>query len=184
MRYAKQVGVTLIVLGVLAAGIAVFLWSGSYNVAADVPHTRLMYSALTAVRERSVRSRAAGISVPNLDSPQMIAAGAGQYAEMCASCHLAPGATDSDIRLGLNPQPPNLARRGAHDAAAAFWVIKHGIKMSAMPAWGRTHDDQAIWNMVAFLQRLPQMSVAQYRQLTANDSAKEGESENGHVEKK
>ncbi len=46
MRYAKQVGVTLIILGVLAAGIAVFLWSGSYNVAADAPHTRLMYSAI------------------------------------------------------------------------------------------------------------------------------------------
>jgi nitrite reductase/ring-hydroxylating ferredoxin subunit len=45
-----------------------------------------------------------------------------------------------------------------------------------MPAWGPTHDDQRIWNMVAFLQRLPDLSAAQYQILTArgNPSAEQG----------
>ncbi len=37
-------------------------------------------------------------------------------------------------------------------------MIKHGIKMSAMPAWGTRHDDATTWSMVAFLQKLPRMT--------------------------
>jgi hypothetical protein len=43
-----------------------------------------------------------------------------------------------------------------------------------MPAWGKTHDDQKIWAMVAFLQKQPKMSVSEYRALTANAGAMEG----------
>jgi hypothetical protein len=57
-----------------------------------------------------------------------------------------------------------------------FWTIKHGIKMSAMPAWGTTHDNQAIWNIVAFLQKLPTMTPEQYLALTRNAD----ESDDGH----
>jgi hypothetical protein len=46
-------------------------------------------------------------------------------------------------------------------------VIKHGIKMSAMPAWGPSHDDATIWSMVAFLQKLPEMTPAQYKAMVA-----------------
>ena len=46
-------------------------------------------------------------------------------------------------------------------------MIKHGIKMSAMPAWGSSHDDATIWSMVAFLQKLPAMSAAEYTDIVA-----------------
>ena len=46
-------------------------------------------------------------------------------------------------------------------------MIKHGIKMSAMPAWGFSHDDATIWSMVAFLQKLPGMTPAQYQDIVA-----------------
>jgi hypothetical protein len=32
-----------------------------------------------------------------------------------------------------------------------FWVIKNGVKMTAMPAFGKTQDDQTIWKLAAFL---------------------------------
>lgn len=50
--------------------------------------------------------------------------------------------------------------------AEAFWTIKHGVKMTAMPAWGRTHSDPLIWDLVAFLRRLPALSPAEYEALT------------------
>jgi len=71
---------------------------------------------------------------------------------------------DSEIRRGLYPQPPLLAQERI-DPKAAFWVIKHGIKMSAMPAWGTSHDDLTIWSMVAFLRKLPDLTPAQYKDL-------------------
>ena len=102
---------------------------------------------------------------------------------MCASCHLKPGKTASDLSMGLYPAPPDLTSQehangeGGFEAAAGrqFWIIKHGIKASGMPAWGPTHDDQRIWAMVAFLQKLPELTEVQYQILTAR-----GEGEVGH----
>jgi mono/diheme cytochrome c family protein len=51
------------------------------------------------------------------------------------------------------------------DARRAFWIIKHGIKMSAMPAWGRTLEDGEIWDLVAFVRKPPSMSPEAYRRL-------------------
>lgn len=51
-------------------------------------------------------------------------------------------------------------------AARAFWIIKHGIRMTGMPAIGKTHDDKKIWAMVAFLKKLHGMSPAAYQKLT------------------
>jgi mono/diheme cytochrome c family protein len=79
---------------------------------------------------------------------------------------LKPGMKDSEIRPGLYPQPPNLSQVRV-DPKVAFWAIKHGIKMSAMPAWGASHDDPTIWSMVAFLQKLPGMTPQQYEDLVA-----------------
>ena len=80
---------------------------------------------------------------------------------MCVDCHLAPNRKDSEIRAGLYPKPPDMTRHVDAGTARMFWVIKHGIKMSAMPAWGPTHDDRRIWGIVAFLQELPELTPDQ-----------------------
>jgi mono/diheme cytochrome c family protein len=92
------------------------------------------------------------------------AAGANRYEALCVGCHLAPGVTKSDIRPGLYPHPPNLAQEESIDAQRGFWIIKHGIKMSAMPAWGKSLDDAEIWDIVSFLQKMPAMSHDTYLQ--------------------
>jgi mono/diheme cytochrome c family protein len=145
-----------------------FAYAGAFNVAADAPHTRLTYNFLEMLRDRSVAVRAAEIRVPGLDDPKMIAEGAAHYAEMCSGCHLAPGMKGSEIREGLYPQPPELARSKSSQPAQEFWVIKHGVWTTAMPAWGTTHSDAVIWNIVAFLQKLPNMKVDEYQTLTAD----------------
>jgi len=164
MKYLKT---TLVILLVFTLGASVFLWSGIYNPGADNPHWKITYALMQATRERSIEHHASGITLPaNLNDPQLILKGAGQYAAMCTSCHLAPGKKNSELRPGLYPQPPNLSKVIV-DPVEAFWVIKHGLKMSAMPAWGISHDDATIWSMVAFLQKLPDMTPAQYKEIVA-----------------
>lgn len=157
-------------------GATAFVWSGVYSVGADDPHWDLTARAIDVLRDRSIEEHARGIAVPNLDDPKRVAEGAEHYAAMCTGCHLAPGMHDSEIRAGLYPTPPNLAEGGPLDPAEAFWVIKHGVKLTAMPAWGKTHNDDAIWGLVAFVQKLPQMTPEQYQQATANS----GEHEHHH----
>ncbi|MCF7220408.1 c-type cytochrome [Marilutibacter chinensis] len=168
----KTIGKTFIGVGfglaLAAAGAVVVLYSGVYDVAADSPHARPVFALLDTARERSVARRARALQVPAvLDDPDRIRQGAGNYDAMCVSCHLSPGSGESELSRGLYPAPPDLSRE-AVDAASAFWTIKHGIKASGMPAWGRSMEDEYIWNMVAFLRTLPTLDREGYAALVAS----------------
>ena len=166
-KHIKHHSITVVaVLAILAAGAGVFVYSGLYNIGADDHHTKPVFALLQTLRDRSIQLRSRDIAVPDLQDPQLILKGAGQYAAMCTDCHLNPGMTDSEIRPGLYPQPPNLSQVRL-DPRVVFWTIKHGIKMSAMPAWGFSHDDATIWSMVAFVQKLPGMTPAEYKAIVA-----------------
>lgn len=144
------------------------VWSGVYNIGADDPHWRPTHALLEVVRERSIDTRASKLQVPtDLGDPARIRQGAGNYDAMCTGCHLAPGMSETELSKGLYPAPPDLTKATV-DAASAFWVIKHGIKASAMPAWGKSMDDAYIWNMAAFLQQLPKLNAEQYQTLVAS----------------
>ena len=153
---------------------------GVYNVAADDPHSRPVYALLETARERSIEVRAAKLQVPtNLDDPERIRQGAGNYNAMCVTCHLSPEAAATEMSKGLYPAPPNLSKQPVAPAEA-FWVIKHGIKASGMPAWGGSMDDEFIWNMSAFLQKLPTLDKAGYQALVASsDGHSHGGGETG-----
>ena len=159
----------LFVAGLFSA--ILFIYSGVYDMGADAPHWRPVFALMDLLRERSIVAHARGIEVPPLDTPELIAEGAEHYAAMCSGCHLAPGKGNSEIRAGLYPQPPNLSMHTLADPAEAFWVIKHGIKMTAMPAWGASHDDTAIWGLVAFINKLPSLSEAQYVAITGGNQS-------------
>jgi mono/diheme cytochrome c family protein len=154
---------------IVALGAAAFIYLGIYNIAADDPHTPAVYSVLENLRNRSIQIHARGITPPaDLASAQRISTGAGLYAEMCSGCHLGPGVEKSEISQGLYPRAPDLATAQDLAAAQQFWIIKHGVKLSAMPAWGRTHPDPLIWDMVAFVRKLPGMTPAQYKATIAS----------------
>lgn len=156
--------ISLATIAVLVAAAAAFLWSGAYNFAADARHSEPVLSMIAFARERSVKVRAHDIKVPPLGEQMLITKGAGNYDAMCARCHQAPGRGHTELSRGLNPSPPNLAGHVVQPAAA-FWTIKHGIKASGMPAWGKSMHDRDIWSLVAFLQKLPSMDQTAYRRL-------------------
>ena len=168
-RIARRWLVAALVAGALlalVAAISVVIYVGIYNIAADVPHTQPVYWLLEELRDRSVAIRAKDIVVPkDLDELKRISAGAGQYAEMCSGCHLAPGMKRTEISRGLYPRAPELRRKSDLTPAEQFWIIKHGVKMTGMPAWGITHDDELLWDVVAFLRKLPELTAEQYRAL-------------------
>ncbi|MFZ2506956.1 MAG: cytochrome c [Steroidobacteraceae bacterium] len=149
----------------VAVGAGAFIWSGAYNVAADQPHWRLTEQLMATLRERSIAARQSEAGMPDLDDQSLVQAGAGNYEAMCEGCHLAPGGSATELSIGLYPAPPDLSKDDTEDPAEAFWSIKHGIKMSGMPAWGKSMDDASIWGMVAFIRKLPDMSADQYREL-------------------
>jgi mono/diheme cytochrome c family protein len=147
-----------------AAGAATFAWSGLYDISAAVQHTQPVYSLLQWIGERSIKRNAAGIAEPAVADAARIARGAVCYRDKCMVCHGGPGVAQGEIARSMQPLPGPLV-----DASQRFrprelyWVIREGIKMSGMPAWGHRLSDADHWAVVGFLQRLPQLTPAEFR---------------------
>lgn len=156
----------LLLAGTMTLGAIVFVVLGVYDVSAVQQHTPPVYNVLDAALKRSISRRAAGIEPPPLDDPTMIEQGFHIFREQCVPCHGAPGVARHDMGKGLTPLPANLVHTArTWSAAEMFWTIKNGIKMSGMPAWRFTYSDEAIWSVVAFLERLPELSPSEYKAL-------------------
>jgi mono/diheme cytochrome c family protein len=151
----------------VGAASAAAIQLGLAPVAATEPHWEMTRWVLSTAMERGVQRRALDVAVPDdLDLPARVRAGASAYDAMCAVCHGAPGVEPGALVEGLLPGPPELAEEAEEwTAAELFWITKHGIRMTGMAAFGPTHEDSQIWDIVAFLQRLPYMSASEYRSL-------------------
>lgn len=168
----KIILTVLSVIIIVVLGGLWFIFSGIYNVAASSKDSGLVSWMLETTRENSIESRYEKVSLPDksvLTSPKTLRVGFDHYHEMCVVCHGAPGVEPGEARAGLNPKPPILAKIVAKmPDREVFWVIKHGIKFTGMPAWGPTHSDDKIWAMVAFVKALPSMTPAQYKAFQAH----------------
>lgn len=173
----------LIALCVLAAagGAALFIWSGIYDVAAIREHTRPVYRLIVATRDHAVDRRSADVEVPPLGDARQLANGLALFREHCLRCHGAPGVAPEPFALGLQPVATPLVHSGRDlPPQALYWVIRNGIKMTAMPAFEFRMSDQDMWDVVAFVMHLPSLSPAEYRALAAFP-AKRSQSASGHA---
>ena len=160
MTYPRLL-VTIIGIAILVGASLVLI--GAYNVAATHPHTQLTRWLLYTAMQRSVSLRASSINAPAQFTPEQVKDGFSEFSEMCVTCHGAPGKERGEIGKGLNPPPPDLARvASTWSSAEVFWIVKNGIKMTGMPAFGPTHSDARLWSIVAFVKQLQQMTPEDY----------------------
>jgi cytochrome c553 len=171
MKILLSVFLTLIVL---FAGFLIFIYSGWYDVSAINKESGIMKWVLNTTMDNSVEHHSINISVPDLSDQLMIKEGFEHYNEMCVSCHGAPGKEETELSKGLNPSAPYLVEHAEEmDPQELFWVTKNGIKMTGMPAWGKTHSDEKIWAMVAFIKKLPNITSEEYEKMESISGAKE-----------
>ena len=162
----KYVLTVVIVLTVLIVGSGLYVWSGSYNIAATAPHWSITLSFVDTLKDRSIEVRSKDIHAPNLDDQKIKELAFPHYHEMCRLCHGAPGYLPEEFATGLYPSPPSMTRGNIQKElsdAEIYWIAKHGIKMTGMPAFGPTHKDEVLWGLVALAKAIPQMSPEQYR---------------------
>lgn len=167
--------IVLALLGFLLAmalGAAAFVASGWYDISATVQHTQPVYSLLEWTMRQSVRLRASRIEAPALDAPAMVSRGAACYLDKCVQCHGGPGVAQAEIGRSMQPLPgPLVDARAKWRPREIYWITRNGIKMSGMPAWQYRLPDADLWALVAFMQRLPTLTAAQFRALAASGAA-------------
>jgi len=167
------IGTILAVVIIEVAGGLILMYTGAYNISTFNHDNAPMNWFLDTGMTRSVIDHAGGIQAPpNLAEPAMVQEGFEHYHEMCVSCHGAPGVKAGEIAKGLWPTAPDLAKTvPTWSPAQLFWIAKYGVKFTAMPALGPTHDDAKLWAIVAFLEKLPKLSPADYQQMVQNSSS-------------
>jgi len=147
------------------AGGVLFVRLGAYDIAATESHTRPVYVLMETVMRHSVRVRADRLTVPPLDAPALALAGAGCFRQHCLQCHGGPGVAPSAVGMSLQPLPGSLvdvARRWRPQDV--YWITRHGIKMSGMPAWELRLAEEQLWAVTAFVGQLAELSPAGFAQ--------------------
>jgi len=170
MRFLAGV---LVGIALLGAAAVFLLASGLFEVAAAVPPGSLETHLARFALDRSVSRRASNTTNPVARDADALRAGREHYKEMCVACHGAPGVDPSEIGEGLNPPAPDLTleRVQRRSDGELFWIVQNGIRMSGMPAFGATHKERQIWEIVAFLRHLPSITPEEEKALAAGRKA-------------
>lgn len=149
--------------GLAAAGVAGFVYSGFYNVAATEQHTAPVYFLIEKVMRQSILERTRGQTVPTLPAGAL-ARGLRLYRDHCVRCHGAPGVAPEPFALSMTPAPAALVETARNwTAAEIHWAVRYGIKMTGMPAWEYRLGEQELWEVTAFVETLPTLSPREYQ---------------------
>jgi mono/diheme cytochrome c family protein len=165
----KTAAATLVLAG-LAAAITGFvvLRAGWYDTTATSQHLQPVYTVLELGMRYSVRNHSSEVKVPPLGAPQQVLRGAAVYSAQCAQCHGGPGFAQSKIGQSMQPVPGPLVDASARwQPRELYWITKHGIKMSGMPAWQFHLSEADLWAVVSFMGVLPALSARDYARVTA-----------------
>jgi mono/diheme cytochrome c family protein len=150
-------------------------YSGIYNIAASAGHPAWMERFLQLGKERSVKFNSRSVKPPKQDSADLVPLGAAHFQGTCATCHGAPGQPVNPVFGHMLPSPPDLQKHAHHwTREQLFWIARHGIQFTGMPAWSGAGRDDEVWAVVAFLEALPSMSETEYRRYAGGHSETQG----------
>ena len=157
----------LLSIGIAVGGFLVAA-SGIMPIKASSGHWPITAWFLSFSMDRSVSTHALSIETPSLDEPAMIADGAAIYDRNCFPCHGSPALWHPRVAAAMTPPPPYLPPNIDNwKPRELFYIVKHGVKFTGMPAWPTQHRDDEVWTVVSFLQKFPELDESEYQHLVA-----------------
>jgi len=143
---------TVLTLAFLLLSALVVTRLGLMPVSADGDHSRLEARIMPAVLHASIVRHASGETNPVALNEDNLKAGVDTYKAMCARCHSTPEGKASIYGQSFYPPAPQLPNgTSRYTDSQLFWVIKHGIRNTGMPAWSSLLADEEIWQIVILL---------------------------------
>ena len=159
--------VRLFLLGIVitliagAIGLVLVVQNGWIDPRADNGYFPLEKWASRSVN-RAIRNDSKNLQSPIAATEDNLVAGAKLYGQQCAICHGASDAQASDIAKGLYIQGPQLAKHGVEDDAPGetYYKIVHGMRLTPMPAFGKTLTETQAWQLALFLKNMDKLPPA------------------------
>jgi mono/diheme cytochrome c family protein len=170
--------IAMILLAIVIVAIVVF--GGFYPVAASTGDPPGVAALLSASRDHAVERSASGLTPPQLTQAD-IRDGGSHFKSTCEECHGGPGVKPEAFATAMNPDPPDLGKATDDlSVSQVFWIAKHGLKMTGMPAFGKVDEDGELWKVAAFVKQMEKVSPSQYAALPkAKEEGEEGGEKTG-----
>jgi mono/diheme cytochrome c family protein len=153
--------IALIVLFAVAAAAVSIVQIVRRGISAREAPTRTEFVVARMLRHLAVPAalRDAENPVPLTDAA--IKEGREHFADHCAQCHGNDGRGNTEMGKNLYPRAPDMTQAATQKLSDGelFAIIKNGVRLTGMPAWGDEHgDDAATWKLVHFIRHLPKMT--------------------------
>ena len=147
--------VGIVVIAILAAAVNMGFMPMRADAAPSSFEATLAMRAVHAVSEREMGEEKNPLSLTESN----LSAGLHVYQQNCAMCHGTSDGKASNAALGFYVPAPQFAKDGAEDdpEGATAWKIQHGIRFSAMPAFGKSLTADEVWQVTMLLKHLDKL---------------------------
>jgi len=143
-------------LALIVLGALVYLRAGFAEVRADLQAPDWQWTLARATTHAAVSRRAAGVIPAMSGTDSELVVGGHLYLNGCAGCHGRPGQARDSMPLFISP--PQLPVTGARYTPGEIqWIVEHGIRRSAMSAYGSFYKAEQLRALAAFVSRLPEL---------------------------
>jgi mono/diheme cytochrome c family protein len=138
--------------------VLAYFASGLSNTSADVKPPAWETAIIKPAVRAAVKRNAANLMAPGAATEDSIIAGGKLYVMGCMGCHGEPGKPLAEDNANY-PPVPQLAHVGTqYSESEIYWIIKHGIRMTAMSAYGPFYNEQQLWSLAAFIHRIDKLT--------------------------
>src|SRR6202049_961806 len=126
-------------------------------------------SAMETTVARAVRHMA----IPKIDreeenpwaevvTPEVMKDAREHFADHCSQCHANDGSGKTEMGQNLYPHAPDMRLPATQNLSDGelYYIIRNGVPLTGMPAWGEPHLDQddESWQLVLFIRHLSHLT--------------------------
>src|ERR1022692_2813694 len=155
------------ILGIILTLLAVFGGAYYYATTGHFDTRAVGNTPSTMERSSAMKSLDAWVEghAPKQENPfqpttDTIMDGSMTYDKNCALCHGSLKQPASPLRNNFYPSAPQLVNHTPDDPDShLFYVVKYGVRYTAMPGWDRVLSDDDIWKTVLFVKNSSQMKA-------------------------
>lgn len=150
-----------IIIGVagFAAGAYVYVHHGYFDMRADRAASRIEHIYMRGAMDKYADRYAPKMSNPVAPTDPNLVDGIRLYKNNCAVCHGALEQPSSKVGAGFSPPAPQFLKEAPDmPENQNYWIVKHGIRMTGMPAWDKVLSDTDIWKLTTFLGQMKNLN--------------------------
>lgn len=152
-------------------------FSSGFSAKGEPSHVEIWLAR--KVRRIAIPSKQRGTPNPVPLNPKVLAEARAHFADHCATCHANDGSGKTPIGRNVYPRTPDLRDAAIQSMSDGelFFVIHHGIRFTAMPAWGKGKpaEDRDSWGLVHFVRHLPKLTAEELDEMKKLNPTTPGE---------